>query len=369
MGAAIIVDRSDRYLVGRRADGWLTGWLAVALWIASWIANHAGHSIGSLGIPLYWPAAILSAMHFGITYHLAYAGGASAVRRRPFALAIGPAILCVVLAGVVAISVLGGPRQTARTAELAILSVFLLTAWHYIKQVYGVARIGARYRGISFTVQESRVLRYGLYPLWLIGACQVLTHGRGTRFAGFNIGLDLLPPATSVGLRILALCSATAIAYVVVSSSRRAGVWPPALIVAPYVAAFLWLAAPTDFYGAFLALGALHGLQYLACCRRAEGGFGLPRLSRRSALRWAEIFGGASCGGLLIAMWMPEYLNRVLAVDSAPLLFTAVFFVFLNLHHYLIDAVIWRSSGDLVRSMTATPSPPTKVPTFEVMHA
>jgi len=36
-------------------------------------------------------------------------------------------------------------------------------------------------------------------------------------------------------------------------------------------------------------------------------------------------------------------LNRVVPVEQAPLLFTAVFFVFLNLHHYLIDAVIWRS--------------------------
>jgi hypothetical protein len=30
--------------------------------------------------------------------------------------------------------------------------------------------------------------------------------------------------------------------------------------------------------------------------------------------------------------------------------------VFLNLHHYLIDATIWRSRGDLVRAMVRKPS-------------
>ena len=46
-----------------------------------------------------------------------------------------------------------------------------------------------------------------------------------------------------------------------------------------------------------------------------------------------------------------------MTVAGAPLLFTAVCFVFLNLHDYLIDAVIWRSTGDLVKAMNRRPSP------------
>jgi hypothetical protein len=131
---------------------------------------------------------------------------------------------------------------------------------------------------------------------------------------------------------------------------------PPAMMVAPYAAAFLWIVFPTDLAASAFALGALHGLQYLACCHRATK----TRPARPNAwqslrwspvLRWIEVFGGAACGGLLLTVWLPQLLNRAVAIPDAPVLFTAVFFVFLNLHHYLIDAVIWRSKGEIVRSM------------------
>jgi hypothetical protein len=342
-------------LVGRHADGWLTGWLAVVLWLVSRIASSAHHPFGSWGLPLFWPATVLMAMHFGMTYRLAYADAGAAMRRRPFALVIAPAILAAVLIGVVATALAGGRRITTDATQAAITSVFLLTTWHYIKQVYGIARIGARYRGISLSAREVTVLRYGLYPLWGLGVARLLV-GRGSRFAGFHVGIDLLPGGVITTMRFLAAGSAIVIGVAVVSASRRAGVAPPALIVAPYLAAFLWIAWPTDYFGTVVGLGALHGLQYLACCRRAETSLGLGRLTPRTALRWLELFGGAACGGLLATAWAPQLLNRVMNIDDAPLLFSAVFFVFLNLHHYLIDAVIWRSTGDLVRSMSS-PSP------------
>ena len=346
-----------QHLVGPRADGWLTGWLSVLLWVMAWVGGRFGHPLGSLGIPFYWPALVLSALHFGTTYHLAYSGGTDAIRKRPFALAIGPAVLGLALASIVVFTILAGSRQTRRATQIAIVSVFLLTTWHYIKQVYGVARIGASYRKIVLTKPEVRVLRYGLYPLWLIGAGQVLARGSGARYAGFDIGVDLLPNGIFAAARVAAILCATAIAVVIGRASMRCRVLPPSLVVAPYIAAFLWLAAPTNYFGATIALGALHALQYMACCHRAEAAFGLAPLTRRSMLRWAEIFGGAACGGLIISLWLPQRLNATVHVAGAPLLFTAVCFVFLNLHHYLIDAVIWRSTGDLVRAMNRRPSP------------
>ncbi len=345
-----------QHLVGPRADGWLTGWVAVLLWVVAWVGGRFGHPLGSLGIPFYWPALVLSALHFGTTYHLAYSGGTKAIRKRPIALAIGPAVLGIALTVIVVLTILAGSQQTRRATQIAIVSVFLLTTWHYIKQVYGVARIGASYRKIVLTKPEVRVLRYGLYPLWLIGAGQVLARGSGARYAGFDIGVDVIPNGIFGAARVVAVLCAAAIAVVIARASLRCRVLPPSLVVAPYTAAFLWLAAPTNYFGATVALGALHALQYMACCHRAETALGLAPLTRRSVLRWAEIFGGAACGGLIVSLWLPQRLDATVAVAGAPLLFTAVCFVFLNLHHYLIDAVIWRSNGDLVRAMTRQPS-------------
>jgi hypothetical protein len=77
--------------------------------------------------------------------------------------------------------------------------------------------------------------------------------------------------------------------------------------------------------------------------------------------RWIEVFGGAACAGLLLTLWVPQWLDRRLGIDGVPLLATAGLFVFLNLHHYLIDAVIWRSRGDLVRSLVTPPAAATQL--------
>ena len=120
-------------------------------------------------------------------------------------------------------------------------------------------------------------------------------------------------------------------------------------MVAPNVAAFLWLLVPADFATLTLALGALHAVQYLACCSRVE-------VSRATSLltptRWFEMLGGAACGGFLLSNWLPSLLGRIFDRPALPLMFAALFFVFLNLHHYIIDAVVWRSSGEVVRSIT-----------------
>jgi divalent metal cation (Fe/Co/Zn/Cd) transporter len=76
----------------------------------------------------------------------------------------------------------------------------------------------------------------------------------------------------------------------------------------------------------------------------------------RARLQWLQIFGGAAAGGLLLSVWLPSWLDDRLTTATSAAAFSAAFFVFLNLHHYLIDASIWRSNGELVRSMTASPA-------------
>ena len=342
-------------LVGRRLDGWLTGWIAVALWMATALGNRVGHPFPSLGIPWYWPAMVVSAAHFGMSYRLAYAAPTGGVRpRRPAALTIAPMLLAGVLVALIAVTINRGPGGTRGVTAALITTVYLLTTWHYIKQVYGIARLAARYRGVTLQPVEAGILRYGLYPLWFIGAAKVFTTGSVSRFGEYRLGLDLAPRWTLNAARFVAVICAIAIAVVIVRATRRCATRPSSLMIAPYAAGFLWIAFPTDYFAATFALGGLHGLQYLACCYRAES----ARTGRALSLfRWTEMLAAAACGGLIMTAWLPGLLSRTFGGPSVPSLFAAAFFVFLNLHHYLIDAVIWRSSGDIVRAMTRRPSP------------
>jgi hypothetical protein len=341
--------------VARGVDGLLVGWLAVAVWLAVYAVQHVDNSAGFPGLNLvYWTGVVITSAHFGLSYHLAYSGGAPAVRARPFVLVWAPAALIGVLAVLTLVSLGAGVQVTSRTTGALITSVYLLTTWHYVKQVYGVARIGAAYGSVKLSKSDANVLRYGLYPLWFLGASQVLVSS-SYRLSGFAVGFDVLPGWTRTLLRVIALLSALPIAAVFVRASRQTRRFPPSAFLAPYVAAFLWLGLPTNPGLSILLLAPFHALQYLAVGHRAEIAVARDRAGQHGVMWWLNIFVGAACGGLLLSRWAPNLLDTHIHSDSGPLLFAAAFFVFLNMHHYLIDASIWRSSGELVKAMGRKP--------------
>lgn len=342
--------RMPLVLVRRGFDGLLVGWLAVIVWIAVFAAGQFGIEarIPALSV-IYWTGAVITAAHFGLSYHLAYRAGPDALRQRPLALLWGPLVLVGVLAFTTIVSLRGGTAVTTRTTEALISAVYLATTWHYVKQVYGVGRVGAVYAGISLTSREVTVLRYGVYPLWFLGAAQVLVRRRASGMGHFLFGYDILPAAAVPVLQAIAVCSALPVACVVATAVRRTRRFP-SLLVAPYAAAFLWLSLPTNPTLTVLLLAPFHALQYLAIGHRAEVSLATETPDAHGVMWWLNIFAGAACGGLLLSRWAPAYLDDTLSRPGA-LLFTAAFFVFLNLHHYLIDASIWRSKGDLVKSL------------------
>ncbi len=352
-----------RVLVARGVDGLLVGWLAVLVWLVVFATEKLGLSSGMPDLAvIYWVGAVVTAAHFGLSYHLAYSGGTPAMRARPIALLIGPLVLAALLGAIVLVSLQAGTHSTRQATSALITSVYLMTTWHYIKQVYGVGRVGAAFAGVSLGSWDVRVLRYGLYPLWFLGASQVLVRGASYNLAGYSVGFSLLPYPAYVALRVLAVCSVLPVVVVFAAIARRTRRVPPSLLVAPYAAAFVWLGLPTDPVLTLLLLAPFHALQYLAVGHRAEVAVAADRPGEHGVLWWLNIFAGAACGGLLLSRWAPQFLDAHVVAGRGPLLFTAAFFVFLNLHHYLIDASIWRSKGELVKAMVRTPAAATPAP-------
>ncbi len=348
--------------MARGVDGLLVGWLAVAVWLAVWLGSKVGVGTGGLNMStVYWAGAVFTAAHFGLSYHLAYRGGAAAVRERPGALAYGPLALIGVLAATVGVSLAAGPETARMATRLLITSVYVMTTWHYVKQVYGVGRVGAAFAGVSLGKWHVRALRYGLYPMWFLGAAQVLLSNNAYYLAGYRVGFAVIPQSAYDALRVLVMLSAIPLLVCFASIAVRRHASVPSLMLAPYVAAFLWLALPTNPVLTLLLLAPFHALQYLAIGHRAELAIADDE-AQIGVMWWLNIFAGAACGGLLLSRWAPALLDAQFTAHSGPRLFAAAFFVFLNLHHYLIDATIWRSKGHLVKAVVrGRVSPPVAV--------
>ena len=327
------------------------------LWCAVTIAVAVGHDPAVLrSSAVTWLCLAVSSAHFVSSYPLAYGAGARGeadpVRSHPVALVWAPLMLGFGAVAVIATSLAGGVDTTAPALRLAITGVLVMTIWHAVKQVYGVARLGAALAGIPLSHRTVMVLRFGLYPLWFSAVAALFGPGGYAVVGGYEVGASVLPGWFVSLVHGVAEAAAVALAVVLVHVCVRARRLP-GLLVAPYLAWSLWLLAAPAAAPVVIVTG-LHGLQYLVCVKRAEVATGRSEagtLGRRTW--WAEYVLGAAAIGVLVATWMPPVVDRALgfSVGASTGVVAAVVFVVLNAHHYLIDAVVWRSDGRHVRAI------------------
>lgn len=338
-------------LLSPRLDPWVLGWIAVVAWIALVVTDRSGNRFPS-GSWLIWTAAAIGAVHFAMSYRLAYHDGAASMRRHPIALVVGPAVLLLFVAGGV-VGALSGSVTASEILGSSVALVFLLTMWHYIKQVYGVVRLAAGFAGFALTPGEGKAIRYGLYPLWGLSVASYATGRNIVDVNGFTVRTDLIPDLP-VAFRAAAVAlTAMWLTVVLARAAQRQHRLPPSAVVAPMVAAMLWVGWIPNVYAALIMLPAFHALQYMACVYPAQRGllgFSTPT-SRRNQFELAQIFVAATCIGLFLTRYAAPLLERFAPVAVDPSTWLIALFVFLNLHHYLIDATVWRSGGELVRAV------------------
>ena len=345
--------RSDRpaALLHPRLDPWIAGWLATALWAAILLARHFDRLPAPTGWIL-WTAACVSAAHFAMSYRLAYDTPRTAVRAHPIALVWAPLALIVMLAVLLIAASLGSTFGGVLIRSMMTV-VFALTMWHYIKQAYGVTMIAARHAGFELDRTERNALRFGLYPLWTISTLGYLAGRRLVTIGETEVRADLLNGPTGALRWVLVASSVAVLGATLIRATHRTGQRPPSAMIAPLVAAVLWVGAMPSAALAVILLPALHALQYLACAGRAQHRLldreGRP--PRETSWHVVQILLAAGCLGLLATSALPGALERVASPWDGLPLWPVTIFVALNLHHYLIDATVWRSDGRLVRAV------------------
>jgi len=335
----------------------LLGGLAVALWCGVVIADRAGVTFRVDGW-LFWSCSFVGGAHFAMSYRLAYHGRARALRSHPIALVVGPAMMICGLLVALATAA-AGMTGAVSALRIGVAAVFGLTMWHYVKQVFGVVKLVGRFTGFELSPRESTAVRYGLYPLWFISLVQLVATQGVPVIDTFGLSGDLLA-TTMFGIRPVAVTvTIVTLTLAFLSAARRNARVPPAALVMPCVASLMWLGWTPNLAVTVVLLPAMHALQYLVLCERAMGGLladrpGAPIASTAQHRQVAQILAAAGCMGLLATSFLPGVLDSFAGVPGQPGLWLLAIFVFLNLHHYLIDATVWKGRGELVQTVLAS---------------
>jgi hypothetical protein len=374
---------APKALTTRFLDFWLLGGASILVWLvmfgldgfrASWaIDEHFRHlTVTTLSLSL-----LLNYPHFMASYKLAY------TRERAFILGywwqlIAVPALMVMLFSVAYIyydvpverlplvssarqtlsswganiQVLGGPRLGDLLFTLAFNLMILTLGWHYAKQVYGCMMVYARFDGYPLARAQRTLIRWALLSVWVMTVVDYNLTGAFRAWRGFNYSTFDLPDIAGPLSQLVVGLGFVLVLYLVFYTNYTVTKRRPSLtMLAPFLALYLWwlpLTRQEEYF--FLLVPLFHAMQYLAFVYRMEDGQ-LRNVANREA-RGTLIVLGLLVSGWLAFEFVPDTIDtRLDTFDTWQMFFffTAVM-LFINIHHYFIDNVLWRFRDAQVRA-------------------
>lgn len=349
----------------------LVGGLTLVLFPLAWLAERSfGLDAAELavGFTTFHAAYVINDPHFSVTYLLFYRNA----RERAFGAAVAPVARARFLfAGVVAPLALTAwtffaiANGSARALGALIELMFALVGWHYVKQGFGVLLVLAGRRGVRYGKNERAVLLFHALAGWAFAWANPSAPRREVEEKGVVYTALAHPRALELVTGAAFAASACLLAVMLVKKARRERRLPPAAPLVGFLAS-IWAwslfssADPLMLY----VVPALHSLQYLYFvwllrrneAREAEAApyFGRPTQQKLLTLAVAAVALGCvqfHLGPSLLdwsRLLVPTGAPRVLA-DLGPTPWFAGLYAVINIHHYLMDTVIWRRENPETR--------------------
>ncbi|ESY85318.1 hypothetical protein X739_17125 [Mesorhizobium sp. LNHC220B00] len=254
----------------------------------------------------------------------------------------------------------GSITANARLLGNATNAMFFFVGWHYVKQGYGMLMVDAVLKRRFFTDPDKKILLVNSYAVWLFAWLQTNT----AVSQGKYLGLEYYTFATPAWLNAIALSAAAAstaatVVMLINRWTRNGGSLPYNGIIAYSASLYLWILIVRINPLWLLVVPALHSLQYLAVVWRYQSNVErderdaekipqsriLSILGPAYRVRLLEfISAGLLLGGL--GFWLiPTALTAIVPYDREVLgssLFFFIVLIFINVHHYFLDNVIWR---------------------------
>jgi hypothetical protein len=321
------------------ADFLLAGGLSVIVFVPLLLSGRSDLLLIGVGAQA-WVGTAINMPHFMASYRLVYRDRRTILEHRWASI-----YMPIILAIAITLALLEAQYSTAGVVILiSIASAYL--AWHYTGQVWGMMATYAFLEGTSFTPGERTLVRTSL---------RILLAWHVTWF----LYTQLRNPS-AVRPAYLVISAGTAVAFVLGATGlvrmwRRTGVRPPARVLIAWIALFVWYAVMARDPKAIFWIQIAHALQYLSFPVRVEmnrtNAGDAP--SRRHLIEHMVLYGLV----LLAASFVIAQVVPGRAMDAVANVFgeqpgkvtPVLLLMFLNIHHYFTDGVMWRISNPEVR--------------------
>jgi hypothetical protein len=364
--------RSDRYIIGPIIDFmFLGGGSLIFLPIIFVLPLDTYKSTITQGILLL--AFLLNYPHFANSYQIFYRGffrkafshQYEATLRARYVIAgiIVPAVLALFFVGSF---LTGNPLIVGFAANI----MFLLVGWHYVKQGYGILMVDAVKKRQLFQEAEKRIFRINGYAVWFLAWLVA------NRAVSRHEILTLHYYTFDTPSIIVALAGGVAAVTGILTVKSLLRCWRSNGGSLPYNGVFAYVAS-LYFWFFFMGWGidpiavlfvpALHSLQYLLIVWRYQIGYEKDRpganenlLSFASKKFTSKTYQVNLAIFIILGMvlgaagfWViPILLQVLVSYDTETFgtrMFMFIFAIYINIHHYFLDNVIWRRDNPDMR--------------------
>jgi len=234
-------------------------------------------------------------------------------------------------------------------AGAGIMAFFV--GWHYVKQGYGMLMVDAALKRRFFDDREKKILLVNAYACWVASWLGLNFIATDSQYWGVpTVAIPVPQLLFHAGIAVAGVTSAVMLYMLVrkTASSKR----PPLNGTVAYLTSiYAWILFATVSPLFILVIPAFHSLQYLLVVWRfqinreldlnkAGAGFTRPvvlRLARFAVIGLVLGFAG---------FWfLPSALQKIVPYDTqlfGAAMFLFIFWIFINVHHYFLDNVMWR---------------------------
>ncbi|MCC2678405.1 MAG: hypothetical protein K0R29_981 [Pseudobdellovibrio sp.] len=332
------------------------GGFSILFMMACWIFIDRGVSVYNISQIAFAAAFIANHPHFASSYMLLY----SDFRKNIFknikyfwAAVIVPAVL---------FSYLLYCLMAERSDLLghSVNAMFFLVGWHYVKQIFGVVVVTSALKRYFYTKNERNIILLNLFSIWGISFFNSQTYIGNFDFYGIKYASFGFDPIWLKASYVVFAFSLVTLVGLHVKKYIQEGTLPISSAVIAMVSLYAWyLPAFSHPHFAYL-IPFFHSLQYLVFVwffKKNQVKANLPANDQVVQRReWIRQFGGYIVVSLILGAmffeFIPKNLDKVYKFSEAglggnPIL--VVFLLFINIHHYFIDNVIWKSANPEVK--------------------
>jgi hypothetical protein len=256
----------------------------------------------------------------------------------------------------------------ARVLGYGANAMALLVGWHYVKQGYGMLMVDAALKRRFFTDADKRVLLANSYAVWALAWLMANSTIRSSDLWGLTYYTFGIPDWLVSVAAVVAVVTGLRTAFMLVRRWRANGGSLPVNGVAAYlVTLYAWVLFVRLSPLWLFVVPALHSLQYLVVVYRFESNSENHRLAATAGSRLSVLqrlfttpvrvhMTGFVLVGIVLGFagffGLPMVLQAIAHYDRAvfgPTLFIFVFWIFINVHHYFLDSVMWRRENPEAR--------------------